>query len=141
MNIPDLVKEARKSLGDEFTIIQGGNPSTIDAINVPKLKDMKLKLENLRNAVELQLPDTTSSNTMDTMEEAIVRVNLIRLYGNDDLSTMNDQRKYILNMLNTAFPPTGGRRMSYRSRKMKKHKRSKSHKKIKKGKRTKRRRY
>jgi hypothetical protein len=35
----------------------------------------------------------------------------------------------------------GGRRMSYRSRKMKKHKKSKSHKKIRKGKRTKRRRY
>jgi len=34
-----------------------------------------------------------------------------------------------------------GGRMSYRSRKMKKHKKSKSHKKIRKGKRTKRRRY
>jgi hypothetical protein len=138
MNIPDLVKKARESLGDEFVIIPGGNPSTIDAINVPKLKDMKSKLENLRNAVELQLP---GSNIMATMEEAIVRVNSIKLYGNDDLSTMDDQRKYILMLLNTAFPLTGGRRMSYRSRKMKKHKRSKSHKKIKKGKRTKRRRY
>ena len=70
-----------------------------------------------------------------------MRVNLIRLYGNMDLPLMDDQRKYILKLLNTAFPPTGGRRMSYRSRKMKKHKRSKSHKKIKKGKRTKWRRY
>jgi len=35
----------------------------------------------------------------------------------------------------------GGRRMSYRSRKMKKHKKSKSYKKIRKGKRSKRRRY
>jgi hypothetical protein len=138
MNIPDLVKKAKDSLGDEFISIPGGNATTIDAINVPKLKDMKSNLENLRNAVELQLQD---SNIMDTMKNAIVRVNLIRLYGNDDLSLMDEQRKYILKMLNTAFPPTGGRRMSYRSQKMKKHKRSKSHKKIKKGKRTKRRRY
>jgi hypothetical protein len=135
MNIPDLVQEARDSLGNEFVIIPGGNAETINAINVPKLKDMKSKLQNLRNAVE------PGSNIMATMEEAIMRVNSIKLNGNDDLSTMDDQRKYILTLLNTAFPPTGGRRMSYRSRKMKKHKRSKSHKKIKKGKRTKRRRY
>jgi hypothetical protein len=87
MNIPDLVKKAKDSLGDEFISIPGGNATTIDAINVPKLKDMKSNLENLRNAVELQLQD---SNIMDTMKNAIVRVNLIRLYGNDDLSLMDE---------------------------------------------------
>ena len=62
MNIPDLVEKARNSLGDEFISIAGGNASTINAINVPKLHDMKSKLENLRNAVELHMPAN-----MDTM--------------------------------------------------------------------------
>jgi hypothetical protein len=137
MDIPHLVTEARTSLSDEFISIPGVDYLKVNASNVPKLKDMKLKLENLRNAIELQ----PQGNAMNALELAIQRVNLIKLHGNNDLSTMNEQRKTIIELLNTAFPSTGGQRMSYRSRKMKKHKRSKSHKKIKKGKRTKRIRY
>ena len=137
MDIPHLVTEARKSLSDKFISKPGVNYTTVNAINVPKLNDMKLKLENLRNAVELQ----PQGNAMDALENAIQTVNLIRLHGNYDLSIMNVYRETIIELLNTAFPSTGGQRMSYRSQKMKKHKRSKSHKKIKKGKRTKRIRY
>jgi hypothetical protein len=55
---------------------------------------------------------------------------------------MNRIRTEAKTKFEEAYPSTsGGRRMSYRSRKMKNHKKFKSYKKIRRGKRTKRRRY
>jgi hypothetical protein len=131
-----LVREARNSYSGEF-IRAGTDYSKQAAVNHSILNNIKSNLKTLIQ--HLYLHNMTVEKT--EIERALERIQLIRDPARDNISILNEHRALSLKILNETFPPEGGRRMSYRSRKMKKHKKSKSHKKIKKGKRTKRIRY
>jgi len=89
----------------------------------------------------------TVNSILTTFNNSIQKINTST--DDDGLNSLrikarNDFYKYFKSKLyeyTKGGPSASGRRMSYRSRKMKKHKKSKSYKKIRKGKRTKRRRY
>lgn len=141
MNLEQLISAARNSLNSEFTYrsrsdTQSGYQSSRDPANITTREAMITALANLHNEL-IRTQDITKAGEINTVSDYINKIDYYM-----PRSSAEELRKYAVTLFNQAYPLTsGGRRMRYRSRKMKKHKKSKSHKKIKRGNRTKRRRY
>jgi len=120
--------------------LQGMLPAGF-ATNVQKVLDI-LKADNTQDAVSMNATRIHAGQTfVYYFRQYIKETPQSKKRKQDEAKLAEDEAKVAEDEAKVAKTSLGGRRMSYRSRKMKNHKKSKSHKKIRKGKRTKRRRY